>query len=149
MCMATEIRCTCGSKSASLHFRDNILSDQAVGKLYCPDCASGIRFDPSRMVVDNGWVIEYDMDIVHFMGHKIPGPRVTPDLLFDEGYCTWNGIYPGDHIDSVKEREQIVALMKTNPARYIQEMKSWVQQRMARLQCEGWRKAKNGDAPCG
>ncbi|MCC6347429.1 MAG: hypothetical protein IT388_09620 [Nitrospirales bacterium] len=148
MCMAAEIRCTCGSKSASFHFRDNILSDQTVRTLYCPACSSDIRIDPVCMIVDNGWVIEYDMDIVQFEGHKIPRSPVTPVILFDEGYCTWNGIYPGDHLDSVREREQIVSLMKSNPTRYIQEMKSWAQQRMARLQGEGWRKAQGGGSSC-
>jgi hypothetical protein len=97
------------------------------------------------MVVDNGWVIEYDMDILKSMAEKIGHERITPELIFDAGYCTWNGIYPGDHIDSVQERERIAVLSKTDPALYLDEMKSWAIKRMKRLQGEGWRKAHEAE----
>jgi hypothetical protein len=51
-------------------------------------------------------------------------------------------MYPGDHIDSTKEREQIAALAKTDPALYLKEIKSWMTERMKRLQKAGWRKAR-------
>ncbi len=31
--------------------------------LYCPDCSSNTNANPDKVVVDNGWIIEYDMDI--------------------------------------------------------------------------------------
>lgn len=145
MCVAYEMRCQCGNKTASFHFKDNIMTEQAIKALYCPNCSSDINVNPETMVVDNGWIIEYDMDIAKFMGQRIADARITPDMLFDEGYCTWNGIYPGDHIDSIKEREKITALAKSNPALYLKEMKSWAKERMERLKNEGWRKAKRGN----
>lgn len=143
MCIAYEMRCKCGRRTASFQFKDNIMSEQIIKNLYCPDCSSDINVNYDKMVVDNGWIIEYDMDIVNFMGQKIAAENITPDLLFDEGYCTWNGIYPGDHIDSVREREKITALAKSSPALYLQKIKSWAKERNERLYNEGWRKAKN------
>ena len=143
MCMAYEKSCSCGARSASFHFRDNVLPEQIVKDLYCPSCGKDVALDPSDMVRDNGWMIRYDMDMARVMSTgKIAG-SVTPDLLFDEGYCTWNGMYPGDHHDSVREREKITALAKTNPVEYLKKLKSWAVERSERLKDEGWRKAKN------
>lgn len=146
MCMACERRCKCGRRTVSLHFKDNILSEQVVKNLYCPQCSSDIRIDGGTMVADNGWVLEYDMDSVQCMAEKIGGGRITSERIFDDGYCTWNGIYPGDHVDSVREREKIAALSKTDPALYLNEMKSWAIERLRRLQSEGWRKAYEGES---
>jgi hypothetical protein len=93
------------------------------------------------MVADNGWLVRFDMDLARFMGRERIGGTLTPDILFDEGYCTWNGVYPGDHIDSVREREKITALARTNPVEYIRKLKTWAVERMERLKQEGWRKA--------
>lgn len=143
MCMAYEKNCSCGAGSASFHFRDNVLPEQVVKDLYCPSCGKEVALDPASMVRDNGWMIRYDMDMVRFMGNgKIEG-GVTPDRLFDEGYCTWNGMYPGDHLDSVREREQITALARTNPIEYLKKLKAWAIERTEKLKDEGWRKAKN------
>ncbi len=48
---------------------------------------------------------------------------------------------PTDHIDSVKEREAIVQIAKTDRKRYFEAIKSWGNSRMERLAREGWRKA--------
>ena len=142
MCMAHERRCDCGERSASFHFRDNLLPEQVVQGLFCPSCAGRTSADPTTAVMDNGWVIRYDMEVAQAAAGKQIG-SVTPTVLFDEGYCTWNGMYPGDHIDSVREREQITALAKTNPVEYIKKLKTWAVERTERLKHEGWRKAKN------
>lgn len=143
MCMAYERKCSCGARSASFHFRDNVMSEQVIEQLYCPACSQGVAVDPDRMVADNGWIISYDMEAARLLDRKGSRSRLTPGALFDEGYCTWNGIYPGDHIDSVREREIITAMAKSDPREYLQRLKSWASERMARLQNEGWRKAKN------
>jgi len=93
------------------------------------------------MIYDNGWIIEYDMDIAGVMGQNLPSGEITPAFIFDEGFCTWRGIYPSDHIDSVREREEIVKLAKTDPKRYFREIKEWGLKRMERLAADGWRKA--------
>jgi len=49
-----------------------------------------------------------------------------------------------DHIDSVKEREELVKLAKINPKQYLDEIRKWGIDRMARLARDGWRKAHAG-----
>jgi hypothetical protein len=114
---------------------------EIVNRLYCPECSGDITYDPGIMIYDNGWIIEYDMDVAGAMGQNLPAAEITPAFLFDEGYCTWRGIYPSDHIDSVREREEIVKLAKTDPKRYFREIKEWGLKRMERLAADGWRKA--------
>jgi hypothetical protein len=95
------------------------------------------------MLSDNGWIIQFDMEVARFAMQKIsPASEVTPEFLFDEGYCTWRGVTPTDHIDSVKERQELAKLAKTDRKRYFEEMKSWANTRMERLARAGWRKAQ-------
>lgn len=142
MCVACLKMCSCGAGSASIHFRDNILPDEVVSGLYCPVCSKTVKFDPDSMVYDNGWIIVYNMDVARSAGRGRISHHISPETLFFEGYCTWNGIYPGDHIDSVAERDEIVSLAKTDPKEYIKRLKTWANDRMMRLAGEGWRKAR-------
>ena len=144
MCMEYSMRCSCNSREASFQFRDEIMPPEVISRLYCPECSKEINFDPETMIADNGWVIEYDMDVARFSATRSPRlltKTLTPEVLFDEGLATWRGIYPGDHIDSLKEREEIVALAKTDPKAYLERIKTWGTERMKRLREEGWRKA--------
>ncbi len=145
--MSHEVNCSCGSGVAGFNFKNEILSGEVISRVYCPGCSRDVQFDPSTMLADNGWVIEYDMEIARFQAQRIPAQpeTVTPDFIFDEGYCTWRGIYPSDHIDSVAEREEVVKLAKINPRKYLEEIKEWANRRMERLSREGWRKAREGD----
>lgn len=141
MCVEHKKICNCGRSMASLHFRDEILPEEVVDRLYCPSCSPDVSFDNSTMIKDNGWIIKYDMDVANFMRQKLPASDATPDFIFDEGYCTWNGVYPTDRADSVKEREELVQLSKINKKKYLEEFKSWGVRRMEQLKLEGWRKA--------
>ncbi len=144
MCVDHTMICTCGQNSASFHFKDEVMPHEVVGGLYCPHCFSGIAFNPENMMKDNGWVIEYDMEVARFMSQKLPRTDITPEYLFDEGYCTWRGVYPTDHRDSVREREELVQLARINPKKYLVEFRRWGIERMDRLSQEGWRKADAG-----
>jgi hypothetical protein len=139
--MDYKLKCCCGKLTASFNLRDGVMPVEIVNRLYCPECSGDITYDPRIMIYDNGWIIEYDMDIAGVMGQNLPAVEITPAFLFDEGYCTWRGIYPSDHIDSVCEREEIVKLAKTDPKRYFREIKEWGLKRMERLAADGWRKA--------
>lgn len=141
MCMDHRMTCACGAAHASFHFRDDVMPAGVIDRLYCPSCSSAVAFDRRTMIADNGWIIGYDMEVARFMGHKLPAVTVSPELLFDEGYCTWRGIYPTDHTDSIREREELVKLAKINPRRYFEEFRKWSLSRMERLAAEGWRKA--------
>lgn len=141
MCVDHSFVCKCGTGSTSLNFKNEVMPPEVVSRLYCPKCSGETSFNPATMLRDNGWVIEYDMEIARFMGQKLPKADITPEFLFDEGYCTWRGVYPTDHIDSVSEREELVGLAKVNPKKYLEEFKKWGIARMERLAQEGWRKA--------
>jgi len=144
MCMSHKTRCACGMNHAELTMRDEVLGPDAVVKLYCPDCAKGVEVDYSRMLVDNGWVIEYDIEIAGLYSMKMtraPEP-LTPEYIFDEGYCTWAGYCPGDIERAAKERAEIVRIMKVDPRAYVEKLKKWGTERAVRLGDEGWRKAK-------
>lgn len=144
MCMAHEMNCSCGSGMAGFNFKNEIMSGDVITRVYCPRCSRDIKFDHGTMVADNGWAIEYDMEIARFQAHKlkVKPEEVTPDFIFDEGFCAWRGIYPTDHIDSVLERTEILKLARINPRKYLEEMKEWANTRMERLSREGWRKAR-------
>lgn len=142
MCVDHSINCSCGKNHASFNFRDEILPVEVIAKLHCPACSQGVRHDPSTMLADNGWIIGFDMDVARFMLSKVaPIGRVTPEFVFDEGYCTWRGVTPSDHIDSVRERDALAQLARTDRRRYFEEIKVWAHTRMDRLAREGWRKA--------
>ena len=147
MCVAHEMNCSCGNHMAGFNFKDEIMTEQVIEGLFCPVCSRDIGFDSETMLADNGWVIEYDMDVARFQARKIntSPDKITPHFIFDEGYCTWRGIYPSDHIDSVSEREEVIKLAKINPRKYLQEIKDWANRRMERLEREGWRKAREGN----
>ncbi len=139
MCMDYKMQCSCGN-TASFNFKDGVFPFEVIRRLYCPACSPKVSLDASTTLEDNGWRIEFDMDIARFAGQNLPF-EPTPEFLFDEGYCTWRGVCPTDHIDSLKERQELVSLSKIDPKKYLEAMKIWSIQRMARLADEGWRKA--------
>ena len=148
MCMEFSMTCKCGTKSASFNFRDEIMPPDVIIRLYCPDCSRDLSFNADSMLADNGWVIEFDMEVAGFAALKSPHllrAELTPGYLFDEGYATWRGVYPGDHIDSMRERKEIISLSTIDPRGYIKKIKSWGIRRMERLRDEGWRKANEGE----
>jgi hypothetical protein len=146
MCMDYAKKCKCGARSASFNFRDSLLPGEVIAEVYCPACSSGLKYDSLTMVQDNGWVLQFEMDMARFMLNKLPveSSSITPQYLFDEGYCTWRGITPTDNIDSLREREEILKYAKTDPKRYFEELRTWGTKRMERLALEGWRKAREG-----
>ncbi len=142
MCEDHSINCSCGRNHASFNFKDDVLPHEVITGLFCPECSGPIHPDTESMIADNGWIISYDMDVARFSMQKVaPSHQVTPEFIFDEGYCTWRGVTPTDLIDSVRERDALMQLAKTDPKRYFQEIRSWANSRMERLAAEGWRKA--------
>jgi len=142
MCVDHSVNCLCGKNHASFNFRDEVLPFEVITKLQCPACSTGVLPNPSSTLADNGWLIGFDMDVARFMLQKVaPAEQVTPEFIFDEGYCTWRGVTPTDHIDSVKERDALAQLAKTDRKRYFEEIRNWGNNRMERLAQEGWRKA--------
>ncbi|MGC2062836.1 MAG: hypothetical protein WA610_07640 [Thermodesulfovibrionales bacterium] len=145
MCVDHTMNCKCGWSSASFNFKDEIMPVEVVNSLYCPKCSGDVAFEASSMLKDNNWIIDFDMDVARFMGQRLPSSSISPEYLFDEGYCTWRGVYPTDHIDSVRDREELVKLAKINQRKYLEEFKKWGLERMYRLEKEGWRKAREAN----
>ena len=144
MCHAQTRVCKCGTGIATLHFGNNILPENVVTELYCPECTANLTIDHSTMLEDNGWVIEFDIEGARLFAHEFPAEpeKVTPEFIFDNGFCTWVGYTPTDQKDSLKEKAAIIELAKTDKKRYFNEMKDWSIGRVKRLADEGWRKAK-------
>jgi hypothetical protein len=143
MCLATTIECSCGGEFASLHHLNSILPGEAVAAVHCPSCA-GVTFDGATMVRDNGWVIEYDMDIArsYLTRTGVAPDSVTPQLIFDEGYATWNGLTPTDAYDKAMELNDLAVQFKGDKRAYFEALKRWTQDRALRLAEQGWRKAQ-------
>jgi len=144
MCMATEKECRCGKESGRFHHQNSILPFETVANLYCPSCSKTVEFDAKTMLKDNGWVIEYDMSVVSLYGEKmgLKGDQLTPERIFDEGYCAWQGFTPNDLHRANEEKKELAELAKTDMKRYIQAMREWSINRHLKLQKEGWRKAR-------
>ena len=144
MCLEVRKTCKCGSKSAQFHLRDNILSQEVLVGLYCPDCSGEVELNPETMLMDNGWIIEYDMELAKFLAVSklmVDPDIVRPGFIFDSGYACWQEMYPGEQQDVLEERKEILALQKQDPSRYLREISSWNIARIERLKADGWRKA--------
>ncbi len=144
MCIAISRECDCGTGVASLHHANSVLPDEVITAVYCPDCESKVEFDPSRMLRDNGWIIEYDMDLAAgiLAREGLDPDSVTPELIFDKGYSTWNGLTPTDAFDKSMEMHELLSDSKGDKLAYFQAMKKWTQERTTRLAEQGWRKAR-------
>jgi len=109
MCMKIEFPCQCGEENAQFNNLNNILPPSVIEKVYCPECSSEVTVNKDTMLVDNNWIIEYDMEQVKFLLAKmdIPAAQITPEFIFDERYSTWQGVTPTDMVESIREREEI------------------------------------------
>jgi hypothetical protein len=144
MCSNHQMVCRCGQIRANLFFRNHILPPESVSNLYCPLCSARVAFDEERMIADNDWILEYDMDLARasLWSVQVRTERLSPAFLFDEGYATWNGFTPTELEEKLVEREKIVALASVDMRHYLAEIKRWGCERVQRLREVGWRKAQ-------
>jgi hypothetical protein len=144
MCVAFERECVCGKETARLHHLNTILSYEAVRNIYCPSCSVDVALDSKCMVDDNGWVIEFDMELVQPFAQKM-GLRhneVTPGTIFDQGFCSWQGFTPNDLLTANKEKAELAKIAGKEPEKYFRLIREWTLNRASRLREEGWRKAR-------
>jgi len=72
------------------------------------------------------------MDVARFMLQKLaPAEQVTRSSSLTRAIAP-GGSDPTDHIDSVKERDALAQLAKTDRKRYFEEIRSWGNNRMER-----------------
>jgi len=145
MCQSYRKVCACGQNTTEIFFGRMILDETSVAKVYCPDCSQNIETESDSRVLDNGWVIELNMEVVKARAQvmEISPKEVTADWIFDQGFVTWVGITPDDHQRREEERSEIQKLAKTDLLAYYQAMKDWGISREKRFIEEGWRKMKS------
>jgi len=112
--------------------------------VHCPNCGPEVPFDAATMVRDNGWMIEYDMELAtyHLRRYGIEAEKVTPEFIFDQGYSSWNGLTPTDSFDKAMEMHELLVQSGGDKRRYFEEMKTWTKDRTSKLAAKGWRKAQ-------
>ncbi len=145
MCVEVRKKCSCGEKEVQFHLKDNIMSEEVIDRLFCPKCAKETVAQEEEVLVDNGWAIQYDLDIARMFAIsklQLDPALVSPEYIFDQGYATWREMYPGETEDIVGERNAIIARKEEDPKAYVQEITQWSINRVARLKEEGWRKAQ-------
>jgi len=144
MCESYILECQCGSKKGEIFFGKMLLNENSVKQLFCPSCSSGHDSVQRHRVMDNGWVLELNMDIIgsHSSTFGMDAGSITADWIFDSGYVTWVGITPDDTERRNREREDIQQLAKSDVLAYIKAMKEWGIEREQRFSREGWRKMK-------
>ena len=144
MCLAVFKTCECGANTIQFHLRDNLLQPEVLTRLFCPSCPGDLPFNQEAMIGDNGWVIEYDMVLAKgavSRRNMVDPDEVNPAYIFDQGYCTWLEIYPGEQKDIKEEKEKILKLRESDQQRYLKEIISWNVKRLESLKAKGWRKA--------
>jgi hypothetical protein len=144
MCLQHSRSCECGRNMAYLSYRDNVLAPEILFNLYCPECSPRVEWDAKSMVADCGWVLAYDMPGARFCMTQrgLNGP-ITPDLLFEEGYLTWQGFSPLDHEVNSRLHERLAPLIKEDMQKYLQALKAEWLAHVAALKAAGWRKAQH------
>ena len=144
MCSNHRVACSCGRNQANVMFKNHILPPVVVSNLYCPECSPGVVFDTDRMLADNDWILEFDIQLARAWLSRalIHFSQPTPEFLFDEGYATWNGLAPNELDQRLAERREITPLAKQDMRQYLAEIKRWGCERSQRLREAGWRKAQ-------
>lgn len=145
MCMALEKECKCGKEKARIHHGDSILPAEAIKGIYCPACSTTVAFDSESMIADNGWIVEYDMEVAQFYAARMGRPKgqVDPEFIFDEGFCCWQGFTPNDVEQANQEKMALTKVAREDPRKYVDLIRDWSIKRELRLQKEGWRKARH------
>ena len=125
-------------------FNNHILPPEVVNDLYCPECSTDLALDAECMILDNDWVMEFDIPLARrcLSRARINSESICPTFIFDEGYATWNGLTPNDLEQKMEERQGIIALATKDMHLYLSEMRRWGCQRSLKLREAGWRKAQ-------
>ncbi|MDX1764745.1 MAG: hypothetical protein R3231_10525 [bacterium] len=142
--MALERRCKCGKERARLHHGNSVLPEEAIKEIYCPSCSGTVNVDPNVMIADNGWIVEYDMEVAHLYASKMgrPAEGISPAFIFDEGFCSWQGFTPNDQEKANEEKTHIAKVARDDARKYLHLIREWGINREKQLAKEGWRKAQ-------
>ncbi len=144
MCSNHRLACSCGQNQANIMFKNHILPPMVVRNLYCPECSNNVAVDAACMLVDNDWVMEFDLPLAKSFLKRlhVDTDCLNPAFLFDNGYATWNGLTPDELEQRLAERREIIALAGQDMYEYLAEMKRWGCDRVQKFREAGWRKAQ-------
>ncbi|MEW6429333.1 MAG: hypothetical protein AB1568_15000 [Thermodesulfobacteriota bacterium] len=145
MCREVRKQCQCGRQQVQFHLRDNVMIPEVISRLFCPECPGDTGFVESTMITDNGWIIEYDMELARALGVRklqLDADEITPAVIFDGGYACWLETYPGEREEIREEKCRIMELLKVDQKKYLEAIHSWNIDRVARLKADGWRRAR-------
>ena len=144
MCSNHRLSCSCGENQANILFRNHILNPMVICELYCPECSKTVKIDLECMLVDNHWVLEFDLALARdfLQRANLHSACLSPAYLFDQGYATWNGFTPNELDQRLVERQAIIALADQDMRQYLVEIKRWGCERVQKFRQAGWRKAQ-------
>ena len=144
MCSNHRLSCSCGENQANILFKNHILNPMVICELYCPECSKRVKIDVECMLVDNHWVLEFDLPLarVFLQRANVSTAYLSPAYLFDQGYATWNGFTPNELDKRLVERQEIIALADQDMRQYPVEIKRWGCDRAQKFRQVGWRKAQ-------
>ncbi|MEJ5300144.1 MAG: hypothetical protein WHS38_04065 [Thermodesulforhabdaceae bacterium] len=145
MCTHQKIMCQCGLGVAYLFYRDDILPEETVVSIYCPACSHMTEWDPSSMIRDVGWIIQYDMDVARFYlkkkGIVYRDDQVSPEFVFFEDYCSWYGLTPTDIEENAHLAKELEDLKRQDLRLYFETFKKRRINRVNELKAQGYLKA--------
>ncbi len=143
MCMNLRRQCRCGRNGAYFLLGDNLLPPEVLVNLYCPECRGQAAWDGTAMLEDCGWILEYDLALARTcLAKRSLSVVVTPALIFDRGYLTWQGLAPGDHEVNTRLHQRLAPLIEENLKLYLETLKREWLKHVAALKAAGWRKAQ-------
>ncbi len=145
MCLHQKVKCVCGKEEAYMFHKDSILPEEVLIEIFCPQCSSDVKVDPSSMLYDAGWVIHYDMDVADyfFKQRGISNVELTPEFIFDNEYCSWYGLSPHDIDENMKLTQELAELRAANLPNYMEVFRNKRVEHVKKLSKQGFRKAKN------
>ena len=53
MCIEVRKTCECGKQSVQFHLLDNIMSNEVIVSLHCPECSEKAELNDTTMISDN------------------------------------------------------------------------------------------------
>ncbi len=115
-----------------------------INNLYCPECSTKVQVNFECMLLDNGWILEFNLALAcgFLQRSNISTAEVSPAFIFDNGYASWNGITPNELEQRLTERQEIIALAHQDMRTYLAKIRRWGCERVERFREAGWRKAK-------
>ncbi|TLN24217.1 hypothetical protein FDZ71_02100 [bacterium] len=143
MCQSYIRACACGQHEAEMMFGNMVLDEAAVRGLYCPECSGTVDYRRESMVLDNGWVLELDEDIIKAFAPRMrmEYDEVSAEKVFDGGYVSWVGMTPEDNRTRAKERQILLEKFADDKREQFEALKRWAIAREKQFVAQGWRKA--------